>query len=212
MVNRMIDDKYASMPWDEIDAVVFDVGNVLLRYSTQKILQDTLPDRPDLHPVILERVFQSPYWVMRDRGSITAEEALEAMICGDETLRPYAHRAMTGWWALPAIEEGVEAIRTIKAHGKKLYVLSNYANDAFSYAEEHNDFFRLFDDIFVSSRIHMVKPDQAVYRYVTEQVKAAPERILFIDDNIANIEAALDFGWQGLRFVKEGQLQNFLAK
>ena len=30
-----IDDQYETMPWDELDAVVFDVGNVLLSYSPE---------------------------------------------------------------------------------------------------------------------------------------------------------------------------------
>lgn len=212
MVKLMIDDRHELMPWDDIDAVVFDVGNVLLRYSVKDILARILPDRPDLHPVLTARVYQSPYWVMRDRGSITAGEALDAMTAGNPSLLPYARHALEGWWDIPEIEEGVAALKACHAHGKKLYVLSNYADDAFTYAETNHDFFDLFDQKFVSSRLHMVKPDQSIYRHVTNALGIAPERILFIDDSIANIEAALDFGWQCLRYSAEGQLQNFFAK
>ena len=34
-----LDAQYASMPWDEIDTVVFDVGNVLVAFQPQRILE-----------------------------------------------------------------------------------------------------------------------------------------------------------------------------
>ena len=47
---RTFDDIYETMPWDAVDAVVFDVGQVLLSYNPQEILDEHVPDRPDLHP------------------------------------------------------------------------------------------------------------------------------------------------------------------
>ena len=38
MIRLMIDDMYAKMPWGQIDAVVFDVGNVLLKWQAQELL------------------------------------------------------------------------------------------------------------------------------------------------------------------------------
>lgn len=44
---RTFDDIYETMPWDAVDAVVFDVGQVLLSYNPQEILDEHVPDRPD---------------------------------------------------------------------------------------------------------------------------------------------------------------------
>ncbi len=38
-----IDDRYETMPWDALDAVVFDVGNVLLSYSPEEELEAFFP-------------------------------------------------------------------------------------------------------------------------------------------------------------------------
>lgn len=57
---RTFDDIYETMPWDAVDAVVFDVGQVLLSYNPQEILDEHVPDRPDLHPILLEKIFRSP--------------------------------------------------------------------------------------------------------------------------------------------------------
>ena len=41
---RTFDDIYETMPWDAVDAVVFDVGQVLLSYNPQEIMP-TMPLR-----------------------------------------------------------------------------------------------------------------------------------------------------------------------
>lgn len=212
MPQMMIDDLYPAMPWDEVDAVVFDVGNVLLSFSPVRLLQEIVPECPELHDVLLERVFRSPYWIMLDRGTISIEAAITAMSKGDAALAPYVRRVVKGWWNLPPIPEGVEALKTCKAQGKKLYVLSNYADEPFRHAQERYGFFGLFDGFIVSSQVHRVKPCRDIYDHLIASFGLTPARTLFIDDTPANIEAALEAGWQGLCFNRPGKLRDFLAK
>lgn len=211
-MNLLIDDKYASMPWDAIDAVVFDVGNVLLTWTPQELLNRLVPERPDLHEELTVRIIKSPYWCMRDRGSASLEEVIAAMSITAPELEPYIRRVMTGWIDLPAIEEGVEALKTCKAHGVKLFALTNYADKEFAYACEKHTFFSLFDDYVVSGRLHMVKPGLDIYKHLIDRFDLDPARTLFIDDSPANIEAALESGWQGLCYNKAGKLAIFFAK
>ena len=211
MIRLMIDDMYAKMPWEQIDAVVFDVGNVLLKWQAQELLTRLVPERPDLHKELTRRVFKSPYWCMRDRGSATVEEVIDAMSSGNAEIAPYVRRVMTKWIDLPAIPEGVEALKKCKEHGVKLYALTNYADREFAYACEQHEFFRLFDGFVVSGRVHMVKPAQDIYGHLIETFGLEPARTLFIDDSPANIEAALHCGWQGLCYNEEGKLRDFFA-
>ncbi|MBQ8555928.1 MAG: HAD family phosphatase [Clostridia bacterium] len=211
-MNLMIDDKYASMPWDEIDAVVFDIGNVLLRYIPAELLEKIVPERPDLHDDLTVRIFRSPYWCMLDHGTITIDEAIEAMSSGDDAILPYVARVMRGWFDLEPIEEGVAALRACKAHGKKVYALSNYPAEGISYIWNKLDFFRLFDEKVISSHIQMVKPGHAIYEHLIARFGLTPSRTLFIDDTPGNIEAAMHCGWQGLCVNKHGKLAAFFAK
>lgn len=122
-----IDDQYTTMPWDEIDNVVFDVGNVLLTFSPTGILQEYVPERPDLHPVLMNKVFHSPYWAMMDRGTATIEESTELMVQAAPELEPYIRQVMENWVQMKEIiTEGVDALKLCKARGKKVFVLSNY--------------------------------------------------------------------------------------
>lgn len=212
MIRLMIDDKFDSMPWDAIDTVVFDVGNVLLSWKAPELLARIIPERPDLHDELAERVFRSPYWSMRDRGSATVEEVIHAMSLRKPELEPYIRRLLTEWIDLPAMPEGVETLKLCKAHGVKLYALTNYADKEFAYACEQHDFFQLFDGFLVSGREHTIKPGLDIYRLLINRFQLDPERTLFIDDSLMNIEAALESGLQALHYNKDGKLLDFFAK
>jgi HAD superfamily hydrolase (TIGR01509 family) len=106
----------------------------------------------------------------------------------------------------------VEALKTCKAHGVKLYALTNYADKEFAYACKKHDFFSLFDDYVVSGRLHMVKPGFDIYKHLIDRFGLDPARTLFIDDSPANIEGALECGWQGICYNRGGKLQDFFAK
>lgn len=207
---QTIDEKYARMPWDQIDAVVFDVGRVLLSFDPPSILREYLPDCPELHPTLLTKIFASPYWVMRDHGVISVEEAIHAMSGDDPALLPLVRQVMESWVEMKEIvPEGIEALRLCKQKGKKVYILSNYADEPFAHVEQKYDFLRLCDERFVSARLKMMKPDPRIYAYVTEKTGHAPERILFIDDAPANVEAALCAGWQALCYSEKGKIARF---
>ena len=212
MIRLMIDDMYDAMPWDKIDTVVFDVGNVLLSWTANELMMRVIPERPDLHEELAERTMRSPYWSMRDRGSATVEEVIRAMSLRKPELEPYIRRIMTEWIDLPAIPEGVETLKICKDHGVKLYALTNYADKEFAYACEQHDFFALFDDYLVSAREHTIKPGLDIYRLLISRFGLDPERTLFIDDSLMNIEAALESGLQALHYNKDGKLRNFFAK
>lgn len=212
MIRWMIDDKYPEMPWDELDTIVFDVGNVLLAFSPQQLMKELVPDRPDLYDTLNTRVFRSPYWVMLDHGTLALEEAIEAMTGRELSLKPYVRQVMENWRDLKGvISEGVDALKAAKAHGKRVYVLSNYHSDSFQFAREKYDFFDLVDDFLVSSRVGLLKPDLAIYRLAQERFQLLPERTLFIDDTPANIEAALYAGWQGFCLNAPGKLRRFIG-
>ena len=210
---QMIDDRCKTMPWDEIDNVVFDVGNVLLTFSPDKILAEVLPGCPEKYPALKHAVFSSPYWVMMDLGAASQEELTALMVSTAPELKEEITAIMQNWVRVKEpIAEGIHALEACHAHGKKLYVLSNYGRHPFETVESHFDFFRLFDGKVVSSHIHLLKPDPAIYRHLTDTFGLEPARTLFIDDNPPNICAAIWAGWQGLCFNRQGKLNRFFGE
>ena len=208
----MIDTLYPAMPWDAIDAVVFDIGNVLVAMDEHQVVRAMFPEDEALQRRVLLHTLRSPYWHMLDGGELSMEECVEAMTEGDPSLLSPVRRFVTGWPDYRYIvEEGRNAVYTCKEQGKKLYLLSNYPVEHYERNLREYDFFSLFDGAVISARVHMLKPRFDIYRYLTDTYGLTPERTLFIDDSSANIEAALMLGWRGFCMNEPGKLQKFLG-
>ena len=208
----MLDDKYAKMPWDEIDTVVFDVGGVLVSFNPPAFLNDLFPGDEALQKVLKARIFGSPYWHMMDHGLMTVEEAAQAMIGLREDLREPIEKAMGCWIEKmlgSPIQESVDFLYECKRRGKKLYVLSNFSEPAFSRTAERHPCFQEFDGMVVSCRIGKLKPNPDIYQHLIDQFGCDPARTLFIDDNFSNIEACLYAGWQAICYNQPGKLSAF---
>lgn len=208
----MLNDRFETMPWEEIDAVVFDVGNVLLTYSPPKLLRDLVPEHEALWPALTERVFHSPYWPMLDRGLICSQEAIAPMAARHPELLEPITILMNNWIDLKdVIEEGVSALRLCREKGKRIYVLSNYNNKAFAHVRQKYDFFNLVDGFLISADVGLIKPDPAIFRRLLSDFSLDASRTLFIDDSPVNIEGALYCGLQALCYSRPGTLDEFMV-
>ncbi len=212
-MSLMLNDRFASMPWDSIDSVVFDIGNVLMVFDPDAMLQILFPDEEELKARLMERVFHSPYWVMLDHGTLSPVEAARAMAGDDEAFREDVLHLLDHWTELTQpIDEGVKAMETARAHGKKIYLLSNYNDVFFSRTQKRHAYLRdeSVDGMVISAHEKTMKPGAEIYHLLEKKYGLIPERTLFIDDAPANIEGALSVGWQGIWYIP-GTLDHFFA-
>ncbi|OFY20444.1 MAG: hypothetical protein A2W98_11050 [Bacteroidetes bacterium GWF2_33_38] len=61
----------------------------------------------------------------------------------------------------------------------------------------------LFEKAYFSFEMNYRKPETEIYKFVLEQSKLKPERTLFIDDYLENIEAAQKLGIQTFHLTSE---------
>lgn len=207
--DRFFDDLYAQMPWDDIDTVVFDIGNVLLRFDPEYVLGELFEDAA-LKEQLMNHVFASPHWLELDRGTLTYADAPRVMAKGDAALQVHIeHLLKNGLYHMLPIKEGMNAVKSCKAHGKRLCLLSNYAREAFEWNLAHYPIFSLFDERVISYATHQLKPEREIYETLLSKTALTPSRSVFIDDTRRNIEAAQAFGIQGIWYNKSGQLERF---
>ena len=120
--------------------------------------------------------------------------------------------ALLGWIELKTpLEEGWRAARRCKEMGKKLYLLSNYPQTGYErlrvkFADHFAD---LFDGGFISCYEHRMKPDAFVYETLAERGGFAPERAVFIDDTLKNVEGAMKIGMHGFHMHETGMMDRF---
>ena len=195
-----------------IDTIVFDMGGVLVDFSAElfsKRLKVTGEDRR-----LLERyVLRTTDWVRLDRGTITEEEVL-AHACA--SLPRHLHDAadyIISHWNEPIvpIEGTAEVVRELKARGYTLYLLSNASVRQPSYWHDIPGS-ECFSGTVISARLHLLKPENAIYQALFDKFSLTPANCIFVDDLPLNVEAAQNAGMQGIVFYDAQQLRSELQK
>lgn len=177
-----------------IKNIIFDMGNVLLDYNPQVVL-DAFLDREEDKELIKKELFQGPEWILGDLGMITPDGKYEAI---SKRVPNHLHEGLKHcvekWHHfMPPINGAKVFINSLKQSGFNLYVLSNASTEFYTYFPKEYDL-KLFDGIVVSADIHVIKPDIAIYQYLLDQYHLIPEESLFIDDRLENVEAAQRMG------------------
>lgn len=186
-----------------IKNIIFDMGNVLLDYDPEVPL-DAYCDSEEAKNAIRAELFQGPEWVESDLGNLTPEGMFERVKKRvPEQWHGALERCAKEWdicmTPVPGAREFCDAARE---KGCRLYVLSNASQDFYHYFPRFAEL-DYFDGIVVSSDIHLIKPDEAIYRYTLETFGLTPGECLFIDDRQENIEAAERLGIHGHVFRRD---------
>ena len=185
---------------NNIDTVIFDIGNVLMRFSWLEYVE------PLWEPKMVERVTKAIFgdgrWDEMDRGIMNEEEIVRSFVAADpeiekEILYTYDHCLDS----LHRLDYAVPWVREVKEKGRKALYLSNYSRLLFEGKPEVLDFLNEMDGGVFSYRVGSIKPEARIYEILTQQYQLSPERCVFIDDRAENLEAAEAAGFQTILFT-----------
>ncbi|MEG1287947.1 MAG: HAD-IA family hydrolase [Bacilli bacterium] len=68
------------------------------------------------------------------------------------------------------------------------------------------------DDVLISAEIHKVKPNSDFYEYVINKYNIKPNELLFLDDNIENVDSANKLGINTIKINKDTDLYKEVSK
>jgi len=181
-----------------MQAVVFDIGNVLIHFDPWNFLQRTFGRGAPLE-LYHAASFGSTQWVDLDRGLISQREAAAQLKERYPHLDAIIDQIFPGWFSsLTAIEPGVKALRAVKKQGVRAYALSNFHREAFDYIRRSYPWLELFDGWTISAHAGMLKPEAGIYQKLLWDHQLQPQRIIFLDDAAANLQSARYLGIAGL--------------
>ena len=101
---------YDNMPWDSVDTVIFDIGNILIRFMPEEFLTKLFPGDAQKQRDMMARVYKGKYWLRFDRGEMTYDEAADLLEAEYGGTKAEYLRALRGWFDLKTpIEEGFRA-------------------------------------------------------------------------------------------------------
>lgn len=185
----------------EIRHVVFDLGQVLIRWEPAALYRRLIPDAEERRRFLAEVV--TPEWNLeQDRGR-SWREAEAALIAEHPRHEALIRAFRANWWEMVpgAIDENIAIVEDLVERGTDVTALTNWAADTFAEAEERYAILSRFRGVTVSGRVGLVKPDPAIYRHHAETFGLDGENTLFFDDNAANVAAARAVGWRAEQYV-----------
>ncbi len=178
----------------EMDAVIFDLGNVLLNYTPRRYLE-LLKIDPALHDRMEKALFGHPLWAEIDRGTMNNADLADAASKLAPDLSDAIHDYMENWVKFfYLIPENVDTFYRIKDTGTKVYILSNFSKENFEVMESRYPWLKDFDGRIISYREKLIKPDPPIYHLLIDRFKLNPSRSVFIDDLEANVQTAINVG------------------
>ena len=181
--------------------IVFDMGNVMIRFDPAFFLDRAGITSPEDRRLVMNELFLSVEWAQMDAGTLT-EETAEPLILPriPERLRDTVRNLLYTWAyprdTIPGMED---LVRKLKANGYGVFLLSNASVAQHDYWPRF-EVSRYFDGKLISCDVHTVKPCPDIYRLFTDRFSLCPEECLFIDDSPANVAGAVSCGWKGIVF------------
>jgi 2-haloacid dehalogenase len=190
--------------------VVFDVGNVLLRWDPRNLYRRIFTGATEME-WFLANVCTPEWNVEQDRGR-DWDEAV-ALLVERHPKHETAIRAFHERWhetISGVFEDNVALLGDLRIAGVPTYCITNFSGAKFREACERYPFLAQFDGVIVSGDERLLKPDRAIFRLLLDRYGLVAEDCVFIDDSPANVRAAGEVGMGAIHYVEGLDLRSEL--
>ena len=183
-----------------IDTVIFDIGNVLMKFDYLPYVRKLLGDEEAVERVN-HAIFHSHLWDELDRGEDT-DEIFQKMLDTEPDYKEQIRLTFDSVGeCMERQEYAVPWIRRLKKEGFRVLYLSNYSPHTMQANLDVLNFLPFMDGGIFSCDVRMIKPDPGIFRLLIEKYSLEPEKCAFIDDDQRNIDSAKQLGFTAIRFV-----------
>ncbi len=195
----------------EIEALIFDIGNVLVRFDWQ-IFHGQLRSGCPNSKVNLEREFRK-LMLGLEIGKMSGESFARAAVRlieyqGDE------EQFVTIWNGIFASNPPME--RTVIGLKKRfpLFLLSNTSDLHLDYLKLNFEVLQHFVDGVYSFEARCAKPGRKIYETAIRRFGLKPEKTIYIDDLPPNVRAASELGFKAILYdlTKHSEFESRLAE
>lgn len=201
--------KNQAMSERQADAVIFDLGGVIMKNGSPR---DFTKRYPDHDPHLIAEIMMGPHhldtdhpWHRVERGEISlaecralTKEKMDAagIVAAPATEETGASPARTFEFQLN--DNMVTFIHNLKEGGIPIGILTNNVKEFREWWWPLMDFDNIFDTVVDSHEVGIRKPNPAIYHLTMERIGATATRTVFLDDLHANVDAARQLGMHGV--------------
>ena len=197
-----------------IDTLILDLDGVV-RHWDPAHFASTVESFGVTREQFAAEAFEAALYEQAMTGAITAED-WDAEIGRRVSVRygcnPEAVAAAFATMAWSIDDEVLALVQRVRAAGKARVALFSNASTRLEVDLESYGADAAFDVVFNSARLGIAKPDPDAFRTVARALGTEPERCLFVDDTLPNVEGARDAGMQAEPFTDVVGLRSLLER
>ncbi len=197
-------------------AIIFDLGGVLVDLDFSNCVKHFKEDIGyDKITEILDSSHQKGFYSNLEEGLLSPDE-FRTLILSESRPGSTPEQVDRCMWSLLMGMDSYK-VQYLNDLSEKydLYILSN--NNPVSMQRCHEvftlsglDYKKVFKREFISSQMKLLKPSQAIYKETIRQIGLPADQLLFIDDSLANVQAAASVGIPSLHYMQGSDLKSLL--
>jgi 2-haloacid dehalogenase len=194
-----------------IEAVVFDVGRVLVQWDLRYLFAKLIADSEELDWFLGHVV--TPEWHFQHDAGVSLAEMVPARQAKFPAYAAHLDAYATRFnETIPGPVPGsFEIVEELAACGVRLFAITNFGAEFWASFRPTQPIFDHFRGIIVSGAERLVKPDAAIYQLALSRFGLAPGEAIFVDDNLPNVIAARENGFVGHHFTGASGLRSKLV-
>ena len=192
--------------------ILLDMGNVLLEWNKDKILQG-ISDTKEEYLILDKAIFQSGLWERLDLGTMTREElVLKVVSMIGRTYQKKVEEVIWNWPSyIEIFTEVFPILSEAKKKGHRIFVLSNTSKVFYDLLEEQLSPLKELLDVFVlSCVIKAIKPDLVMFKEILDKYQLDPTNCVFLDDIEDNTNVAQNLGIKAHQVKKRSDVVDIL--
>lgn len=195
--------------------VYFDLGNVLasfdVRRACENVAQRWAVDPADVRRVVWDSGLQDRF----EHGEVSVDEFAAAVRHGlslDVAAAPTTELVDRLSDMFEPILEMVDLVDEVRRCGTRLGIFSNTCEAHWLWLAraEYAALRGPFDHVILSYEHGLMKPHLSLYRIAAEKTGEDAASILFLDDRVDNVAAAVASGWRAHQFTDVGSAREVL--
>jgi epoxide hydrolase-like predicted phosphatase len=197
-----------------VDAVIFDLGGVIMRNGSPR---DFTQQYPDHDPAYIAELIMGPHhldtdhpWHQVERGEITfaqCREKTQQLLADAGVTRPASppkdSSTARSSFAFELNDDMVAFIQDLRDARIPTAILTNNVREFRQWWWPLLDFESLFTTIVDSHEVGMRKPNPAIYQLTLNRLGVDATRAAFLDDLHANVVAASEVGLHGIHVEQD---------
>ena len=192
--------------------IILDMGNVLLEWNKDKILQGVSDTKKD-YLILDKTIFQSGLWERLDLGTMSREElVLKVVSMIGSTYQKKVEEVIWNWPSyIDIFTEVFPVLSELKKKGHRIFVLSNTSKVFYDLLDEQlSPLKEVLDGFVLSCDIKAIKPDLAMFKNILDKYQLDPTNCVFLDDIEDNTSAAEKLGIKAYQVKKRSDVVDIL--